>query len=114
MLLDKIIDLATDVQQPLSVLLRQCVLLGYELKNDSLKAWANQELNGYTEPDKIPEYRVQNAGATGVFNAGYAYPNVSRAIPSSVMEEPHRWAAEIVRLAEPVSAYERHLKSEAL
>lgn len=44
MLLDKIIELATDSGQSLSVLLRQCIVLAYELKNDSLKAWANQEL----------------------------------------------------------------------
>jgi AbiTii len=112
MLLDKIIELATDIHQPLSVLLRQCILLGYELKNESLKTWANQELNGYIDPDKVPEYRVMNAGATGVFNAGYAFPNVSRAIPASLMEKGHRWAAETVRLSEPVSAYESHLKSE--
>jgi hypothetical protein len=73
---------------------------------------ANQELNGYTDPDKVPEYRVTNAGATGVFNAGYAFPNVTRPPPALVLDEEHRWAAETVRLTEPVSAYESHLKSK--
>jgi AbiTii len=62
-LLDKIIELATDIDKPLSVLLRQCVVLGHELKNDSLKTWANQELNGYTDRQKVPEYRIMTAGA---------------------------------------------------
>lgn len=73
MLLEKIIELATDTDKPLSVLLRNCVVLGHELKNDSLKTWANQELNGYTDPQKVPEYRVLYAGATGIFNAAMRF-----------------------------------------
>src|SRR5260370_18982490 len=110
-LLDKIIELATDTDKPLSTLLRQCVVLGHELKNDSLKTWANQELNGYTDTNKVPEYRIMNAGAQGIFNAGYAFPSITRSIPAMGMEKEHRWAAETVHLAEPVSAYENCLKS---
>jgi hypothetical protein len=112
MLLEKIIELATDTQQPLSVLLRQCILLGFELKNESLKTWANQELNGYTDPDALPKYRIVAAGATGVFRGGLAFPAETRHIPALAMDEAHRDAAEIVRMAEPVSAYENHLKSD--
>jgi len=84
LLLDKIIELATDIQQPLSVLLRQCILLCYELKNESLKTWANQELNGYPDAHKVPEYRVMNAGATGVI-----WLSVSKCVPrySSIIDE---------------------------
>ncbi len=111
MLLDKIIELATDTQQPLSVLLRQCILLGYELKNESLKTWANQELKGYADPKKVPEYRIVHAGAVGVFTAGYLFPSITRPIPVGGMEKQHRWAAETIRLWEPVSSYESCLKS---
>jgi hypothetical protein len=110
-LLDKIIELATDEDKPLPVLLRQCVVLGHELKNESLKTWANQELNGYADPEQVPKYRILHAGATGLFNAGYAFPTVKRPIPPSAMEEAHRWAATEVRLFEPISAYENALKS---
>jgi hypothetical protein len=110
-LLDKIIELATDADKPLSTLLRQCVVLGHELKNESLKTWANQELNGYTDPKKVPEYRTVYAGAMGIFNAGYAFPNITRPIPTGSMQEEHRWAAETVHLAEPVSAYEKSLRN---
>jgi hypothetical protein len=34
MLLDEIIDLATDNKQPIAVLLRKCIVLGHRLKND--------------------------------------------------------------------------------
>jgi len=110
-LLDKIIELATDSSQSLSVLLRQCVVLGHELKNDSLKAWANQELNGYAEPEKVPEYRIVHAGATGRFRAGYMFPEITRPLPASVLEERHRRFAQIVYLAQPVSSYENNLKT---
>jgi hypothetical protein len=110
-LLDKIIELATNTDKPLSVLLRQCVVLGHELKNDSIKNWANQELSGYTDPTKVPQYRIVNAGAKGTFRAGYAFPSIIRPIPTGSMEENHRWAADTVYLVEPVSSYESNLKA---
>lgn len=112
MLLDKIIELATDNQQPLTVLLRQCIVLAYELKNEQLKSWANHELNGYGDSEEMPEYRIVNAPAVGTFSAGYYFPTVKRTIPSFEMEKEHRWAAETVRLAEPVSSYEDILHAE--
>jgi hypothetical protein len=113
MLLEKIIDLATDNDKSLSVLLRQCVVLGHELKNDSLKTWANDELKGYKDVQKVPEYRIVHAGAMGVFNAGYLFPSITRPIPAGTMEKDHRWLAETVHLAEPVSAYENVLRSSS-
>lgn len=112
MLLDKIIELATDNQQPLTVLLRQCVVLAYELKNERLKDWANHELNGYFDSQEIPQYRIVVAPAIGTFSAGYYFPEVKRAIPSMGMDEEHRWAAEFVRLIEPVSTYEEVVKAK--
>jgi len=111
-LLDKIIELATDNQQPLTVLLRQCIVLGYELKNDRLKAWANHELNGYGDSEEMPGYRIVNAPAVGTFSAGYYFPTVKRPIPSFAMEKEHRSAAETVRLTEPVSSYEDIFNTE--
>lgn len=61
--------------------------------------------------EKVPEYRTMNAGAQGAFNAGYAFPSITRRIPAMGMDKEHRWAAETVHLGEPVSAYENVLKS---
>lgn len=113
MLLDKIVALATDDQQPLPVLLRQCIVLGHELKNAGLREWANRELNGYPDQSNVPEYRIVKAGATGTFSAGYMFPQTKRPIPAAVLEEQHRWAAETVHLVEPVIAYETALKSDS-
>lgn len=53
----------------------------------------------------MPEYRIINAGALGNFYGfGVSYPG--RPIPPALLKPEHRWAAETVHLAEPVSAYE--------
>src|SRR5438067_1878625 len=62
-LLDDIINLAIDGKQPLPDILRRCLLLGHDLKNERLRAWANQELNGYDSTNGLPDYRVVLAGA---------------------------------------------------
>jgi len=104
-LLDDIITLAIDGSQPLPNILRKCLLLGHELKNDQLKAWANQELNGYKSGRDVPEYRIIPALAKGNF-IGPLHAQYNRhLIPSAVLEKKHREFAERVYLAQSVSAY---------
>jgi AbiTii len=55
--LDEIIDLAVENSGPLSVLLRQCLLLAHTLKSQRFHTWAEKELDGYDETDELPEYR---------------------------------------------------------
>jgi hypothetical protein len=45
-LLDEIVDLAIDNQASISVLLRKCLVLAHQLKNDRLRSWVENELNG--------------------------------------------------------------------
>jgi hypothetical protein len=109
-LLDDIINLAVDGKQPLPDILRKCLLLGHELKNDQLRAWANQELNGYESGKDVPEYRIIPALARGNF-IGPFYAQYNRhLIPSVVLEERHREFAERVYLMQSVSAYADVLK----
>jgi hypothetical protein len=65
MLLDDIIDLATNTGQSITVLLRKCIVLAHQIKNDRLKTWANKELNGYGDEDVLPDYRVISARRQG-------------------------------------------------
>lgn len=106
MLLDDIINLATDNQQSVAVLLRKCLILAHQLKNERLKQWANEELNGYESLDDIPVYRKVPAQAKGNFVGGWGAYQGNRNIPPAVMEKEHRWAAESVILGQPVSSYE--------
>jgi len=56
-LLDDIITLAEDDRNSLPNLLRKCLRLASELKNERLKTWANQELDGYDTKtgDELPK-----------------------------------------------------------
>jgi hypothetical protein len=59
-LLDEIIQLAEDDKNPLPNILRKCLRLASELKDERLKKWANQELDGYegaVADEDIPSYR---------------------------------------------------------
>ncbi|HZQ20659.1 MAG TPA: hypothetical protein VFA90_18350 [Terriglobales bacterium] len=104
-LLDDIINLAINGDQPLPDILRKCLLLGHELKNNQLKAWANQELNGYEFGKDVPEYRIITALARGNFlGPGWAQYN-HHLIPPAVLEKEHREFAERVYLLQSVTAY---------
>jgi len=109
-LLDDIINLAVDGEQPLPDILRKCLLLGHELKNDQLKAWANQELNGYESGEDVPEYRIVPANAKGNFIGPFHAQYNHHVIPSVVLEKNHREFAERVYLLQSVSAYVDVLK----
>jgi hypothetical protein len=115
MLLDDIIELATDDKQPITVLLRKCLILASQIKNERLKVWANKELNGYGDNDAdLPDYRITPAQAVGFFNGpwGAQWNNVP--IPPAVLEDKHKQFAMEVRLTQAISAYEDLVRSATL
>ena len=66
--LDEIIELAASEKASAATLLRKCLVLSHTLKNDRLKAWAENELNGYeTNDEGVPEYRKTAAADKGMF-----------------------------------------------
>lgn len=110
MLLDDIIELATDDKRSIGVLLRKCVVLAFQLKNEQLKAWANQELNGYPSIENLPKYRILPAAATGLF-VGPGWARFQQGIPSFKLEKQHQECAEKVYIAQSVGTLEDTLKS---
>ncbi len=110
MLLDEIIGMATDGEQSVSGLLRKCLVLAYQLKNDRLKAWANAELNGYASKAELPDYRVISAIAYGIF-VGPGWSRMQQPIPSALLKPEHRDWATTVHIAQPVQALQHLLDS---
>jgi len=108
MLLNDIIELATDDKQPITVLLRKCLILSSQLRNARLKAWANRELNGYGDKDDadLPDYRVVPAQAVGFFNGPFGAQWSNVPIPPAILEEKHKEFAIEVHLTQAISAYE--------
>src|SRR5712691_12636993 len=105
-LLDEIIDCAVDNKEPVSVLLRKCLVLAYQLKNARLKSWVEKELDGYNEDDEVPEYRQTGAQAKGTFFGPWQSAIYEQPLPPSVLKKEHRHFASTVKLMQPIAAYD--------
>ena len=66
-LVDEIVEMAADGKRSIADALRKCLILGFELKNDRLKEWAEKELNGYDRDDVVPQYRCVALNSKGNF-----------------------------------------------
>src|SRR5437660_356742 len=110
MLLEDIINLAVDNKQPITTLLRKCIVLAHQLNNEQLKMWANGELNGYSSLDNVPEYRTLPAAASGTF-VGPGWARCQQGIPSFVLKEQHQKWAESVYIAQAIGTLEHMLSS---
>lgn len=105
--LDEIISLASSENAPVSTLLRKCLVLAYSLRNDRLKAWAENELNGYeSDGAGVPDYRKTSAHAKGLFLGGFGAQINNQPIPAAILEEKHRHFAETAELTQPIASYE--------
>ncbi|MBB5329439.1 hypothetical protein [Tunturiibacter gelidoferens] len=106
MLLQELIDLASDHTKPIATLLRKCVILAHRIGNARLKEWANNELNGYPNRDDVPEYRITAGPAKGNFSGAMNASWSGFPIPSHLLEEDHKRFARTVELTQAISAYE--------
>jgi len=59
-LLDEIIDAAADEKVPIGTLLRKCLVLQQQVKNEKFRAWLDRELDGYDQMEELPPYRVSS------------------------------------------------------
>jgi AbiTii len=106
-LLDDIIELAVDGQGNTPTLLRKCLLLARQIKNDRLKQWAEKELDGYGADDELPEYRRAVGVAKGLFLGPFNSSISDQPLPAGVLKPQHRHWATDIRLRQPIVAYER-------
>ena len=96
-------------QASVARILRLCLRLAAGLKNDQLKTWATNELNGYPEGSILPSYRVFAVRSQGNFVASFGRQCVLE-IPLHVLPEslqPHYGEA---RLNQPIMQYESLLR----
>src|SRR6266404_2079789 len=106
-LVDQIIELAVDDERSVSVLLRKCLVLAHELKNERLKTWAEKELNGYGgSDDEVPAYRKIDIIAKGNFRGPFNGQINNQPLPSVVLDKKDRNFAESATLAQPIISYE--------
>lgn len=63
----KIIAEAIDDNTPVTSLLRKCLVLAHELKNERLKTWVSGELYGFSDGALAPAYRTFPVQSVGDF-----------------------------------------------
>jgi hypothetical protein len=106
-LLDDIIDMASDNKEPVGSLLRKCLVLERQLRNEKFRVWLDKELDGYdrNNEDEFPSYRVFNCVNKGDF---YGMTVRMQAQPFSLLAltPEHRKMMEVVHLHQPAAAYE--------
>jgi len=105
-LLDDVVDASTASDVGVSALLRKCLVLAYQLKNDRLKEWLEKELNGYGDDDELPPYRQISAQARGLFVGPFGSSLNNQPLPAGSLEENHRKFATSAMLRQPIAAYD--------
>lgn len=111
-LINEIIDLASNDHSSLSGLLRKLLVLAHQLKNQRLKDWVTAELNGYSNGESLPEYRVTRGIAKGNFRGGFGSSISGQIIPPAGLEKQHRRFAETVELTQPIASYDLTKKED--
>lgn len=111
-LIDEIIDLAVDDKTPLPVLLRKCLVLAHDLKNERLKTWVEKELDGYEDVDELPDYRRTFAISKGVSFGPFGARIENHPIATAIMKDEHRPIVEDAAFRSAVSAYQPGLEDK--
>jgi hypothetical protein len=106
-LLAEIIEGAVSDTQPIGTVLRKCLVLERQVKNEKFRIWLDNELDGYNnDAHELPDYRSINSISRGFF-VGFAGAQIKdQPLNLWVMEEKHRKLVEKVRLAQPAASYE--------
>lgn len=109
-LLKEIQTAAVDADAPLANVLRKCAVLGAQLKNDDLRDWALQELNGYENESDVPDYRKVDVGLRGNIAGplGSGFQNIP--IPLMALPEAMRAGALTATFTQGVAAIEALLE----
>lgn len=110
-LLREIAELATSSHEPLSNVLRKCVILNASLKNQTLKEWLQLELNGYNSSENLPDYRVINVQSKGHFSGPMGSAINNATLPPIVLPKEFRHWANCSRLTQPIAAYDAVVKA---
>jgi hypothetical protein len=105
-LLDEIMEAAVDDKVPIGTLLRKCLVLEQQVKNEKFKAWLNQELNGYDKADDLPSYRTFHAVSYGIFLGIMGRQLSNQPLSLHILNERDRKLVQTCPLMQLASSYE--------
>jgi len=113
---DIIQDIQKDILNPdvsLATILLKAKVLAYKLKNDDLKKWVKNELDGYGDEDTLPDYRELTTDPLGTFS-NKAYIHKDMPIPLSLIPDILRKNIEQNKILEGIQAIEKMAEKETL
>jgi hypothetical protein len=105
-LLDEIIELASDDKESIGNLLRKCLILEQQVKNEKFRAWLNKELDGYDQDAELPSYRTFNCINKGVFFGFAGRVLHDQPLSLHVLDDKDRKIVERCTLLQPAASYD--------
>jgi hypothetical protein len=104
-LVDEIIEMASDGKRSLADALRKCLVLAFELKNETLKKWVEGELNCFKRDEEVPNYRAVLLQSKGHFAGPFGATMKNRPLPVIGVLDPAHIELLTSKLTQPIAAY---------
>jgi AbiTii len=111
-LINEIIAEAVDSEKPVTNLLRKCLILAFDLKNDKLKAWVENELNGYEDKTSVPDYRKAHLNSKGNFSGPFGGAMRNKPLPLGVLDQKYRDLLDLTYFSDAIASYETATKAK--
>lgn len=105
-LIDEIIDLLSGNAGDLTDALIKTKVLLHKIGHKELVGWVNSELNGYTEANEVPPYRVFRAQVLANMT-NMAYQFNSHPIPTMHLDGSYRESLETAKMSESIAVLEK-------
>lgn len=93
--------------------LRKAKILAHQLGLLELRQWADSELGGYGDLDKVPDYRCFRANNLGTFFGPYGSGVKNQMLPTIDLPEPLKSFAEHLVVRQNIRALEEMLSQES-
>jgi len=113
-LIDEIIDILSSEEVNLENALIKTKILLHKMGEKSLLTWVNSELNGYSNLEDIPKYRIVSTAIYGTATNGYATTWTNHRLPISHLTKKEQEYLTILKFKESISSLESLAKSKNL
>lgn len=111
-LVDEIIDILSSDKGKLSDALIKTKVLLHQIGHKELVSWVNNELNGYSNKNSVPEYRIVPAQVL-VNASNLAYEVTAHPIPLGHLENKHRKSIETSKMDQSLAVLEEFVKNKS-
>lgn len=111
-LVDEIIDILSSDKGKLSDALIKTKVLLHQIGHKELVSWVNNELNGYSNKNSVPEYRIVPAQVL-VNASNLAYEVTAHPIPLGHLENKHRESIETSKMDQSLAVLEQFVENKS-